>query len=167
MSAVEIVFENPSYDLELRLSVSGYQFPAIETDYDGNWLNINMECRHRGESFSREFPCLLTKEITDVSRWFLDISSNEIPRWVSHSFIEPNLEFQLYSNNDGIIRFGIHLSKEFKPPFRVRELSLDDDDPDEGFAAIFEYPLEAMRGYGQQFAAWSDAYPQRGSLASG
>ena len=37
-------FKNKLYRIEFRVSIIDYQFPDIESGYDGNWLNVKYEC---------------------------------------------------------------------------------------------------------------------------
>jgi len=163
-----IFFKNELYSIEFQFSIKGYQFPDIESDYDGNWLNVKYECFYKDKQFVVVDPSLLTTELKAISEWFYKISNNEIPEYVSLSFIEPNLEFILYGNKNNLIRYGIKLDLEAKPPFDIDEFlvnsSEDEEDEESEFIMIFESYLGDLRKYSDQFRELCKQYPQRGDF---
>ena len=165
MNREPIAFGNETHDLEFRISAVGYEFPETTTGDTANWLIIRVELQYGSQRFQAEAPSLVTGEVRFLVEWFETISTNKIPRQVTLHFTEPNLEFQLYASTGDEIRFGIKLSHEFKPPFRIEELAIDDvaDEEDE-FVMVFEYTFEAMRIFGQRFRSLYEAFPQRGDL---
>ena len=163
MKSNDVTFRSDDYDVDFRLSILGYRFPELETGLDANWLVVKIDCRHRGQPFSHETPCLTTAELKNIAQWFFDISKNDIPRGVRLCFIDPELQFELYRNLDGVIRFGILLTHGFRPPFKS-VFTGDDLEPDDDFCIAFEYPFDAMKAFGQRFLDLAEAFPQRGSL---
>ncbi len=163
MTSNAVTFRSDAYDVDFRLSFLGYDFPDIETGLTANWLVVKSECRHKGQAFSAQYPCLTTAEIKRIAQWFLDIGNNDIPKHTDICFIEPNLEFRLGGNSDGMIRFIILLSQEFKPPFKS-VFTGQALQPDDEFCLAFDYPFDAMKAFGQQFLDLAAAFPQRGSL---
>ena len=74
----------------LRLKVLGYQFPADSTsDYDSNWLVIQVEVAHPSGSWTASGAALLTYEASELAEWLdkcaVGREADEI------SFIEPCL----------------------------------------------------------------------------
>ena len=165
MSTDCIIFQNLAYNLEFRLSILGYQFPHITTGWDANWLVTRTECDYNNHTCIREDPSLLTSEIQHISTWFRTISHNNIPRYVSLGFLEPNIEFILYAHINERIRFGIKLDFESKPPFTIEELTIEDSDDEAEFVMIFEYSCEEMSHFADKFKTFSETYPQRGEFS--
>lgn len=163
MNKDRVTFQNPSHDLDFQLSITGYEFPEVKTGLSADWLNVRIETRYKALRFRAEFPALCTQEVGDIADWFETISRNDIPRFITTCFTEPNLEFQLLANRDGEIRFGIQLSHEFKPPFGIRELTVDDQvEEEDDFIMVFEYGFEEMRSFAGSFRALLVSYPRRG-----
>ncbi len=165
MNMKNIIFKNESLKLEFRFSITGYQFPDIESDSDGNWINVKYECFYRDNQFEVIDPSLLTTELKEIFDWFDLISKNQIPKYTSLNFLEPNLEFILYGNKNNIIRYGIKLDLEAKPPFRIEEFSIPyDEDEDHEFIMIFESSFDDFRMYSELFCIMCKEYSQKGSL---
>lgn len=164
MNMKNIIFKNESLKLEFRFSITGYQFPGIESDTDGNWINVKYECFYRDNQFEVVDPSLLTNELKEIYNWFDLKSKNQIPKYTSLSFLEPNLEFILYGYNNNTIRYGIKLGLEAKPPFRIEEFSIsDDEDEDHEFIMIFESSLDDFKMYSELFSKLCEEFSQRGS----
>lgn len=165
MKTEVITFKNESYDLEFRLSIIDYQFPEIQSDYDGNWLVLKYECYYKDKIFVTEDPSLLAIDLVEIFEWFNSLSKNQIPKYVCLGFIEPNLEFEVYSNKKGVIRFGIRLSLEAKPPFFIEEFIVDDTKDDENdFVMVFEASYQELKVFRDHFKKISEQYPVRGTL---
>lgn len=161
MTSNTVTFENPSLSLRLSFSIVDYQFPNKKAGSNANWLIVEIQCAYKGREFTSRDPSLLTGDLKGLSDWFLAIPKNEIPEWITLSFIEPNLEFKLYRSIDGMVRIGIELSYETKPPFCIDELRPDGFDSEDNFMAIFECPREQMEEYAQQFEILGKCYPPR------
>lgn len=165
MKTEAIIFNNESLKLEFRLSVVSYQFPEIKDDYDGNWLILKYEVKYREKSFVAEDPSILTVDLLSIYEWFDSISKQNIPRWVCLSFIEPNLEFEVFSNDDGKIRFGIKLSLEAKPQFVIEEfLAGDIENVEDDFVMVFEANYHELVQYRDHFKKVIEQYPVKGTL---
>ncbi len=161
----KIIFQDQSKRLEFRISIVDYQFPEIKTDYDGNWLVVKYECYYKGKKFIVEDPSLFTTDLKRISNWFQSISKNIIPETVTIGFLEPNLEFILYSSKMGIIEFGIKLDLEAKPPFVFDEDLLDYNEGEYyEFEMLFESTFEELNTYSESFSELYNNYPQRGDF---
>lgn len=165
MNKHKVTFRNPSHDLDFQLSIPGYEFPEIKTGLSANWLIVRARTRYKALRSCVDFPALCAQELGDIADWFETISRNDIPRFVTAGFIEPNLEFELLANRGDKVRFGIRLSHEFKPPFRIEELAIDDQvEEDDPFVMVFEYGFEEMRSFAGCFRGLLDSYPRRGEI---
>ena len=151
-----IEFVNFEKDLKYSLSIDGYQFPEIKSDWDGNWLMIRSEVQYKKNRFDAVDPSLVTMEFTDIVNWFDCISNNKIPKYSNLCFTEPNLEFQLFGNRGDVIRYGIKLDLELKPNFKI-------DDHDD-FVMVFEHNFDQLMELKNKLRIECDAFPQRGSL---
>ncbi|WP_287459282.1 hypothetical protein [Sphingomonas sp.] len=100
----------------LRIDVERYQFPEIANDeWDSNWLIIRGDVDLDGKSWSFRDPCLTTFEVERLADWLDQVSSGEAGQAFC-GFTEPNLDFELLSNNS--IRIGFSL--EALPPWMDR-----------------------------------------------
>jgi hypothetical protein len=95
----EIVqLENPVGDY-LKISIEGYQYPDSDYEYyDSNWLLINGELSHQGSKYQFTDPCLLTRDVAELSDW-LDHVANGTVKDPRIGFVEPNLEFEVMAEN--------------------------------------------------------------------
>jgi hypothetical protein len=152
-----IEFANSEQNLKYYLSIEGYQFPDIKSDWDGNWLMVKSEVQYRDKVYTRIDPSLVTLEFLDIVKWFDCISKNEIPKFVNLYFTEPNLEFQLYGIIGNVIRYGIKLDLEVKPSFKIDEHSDD-------FVMVFEHSFDQLKELKNQLKRECDSFPQRGVL---
>ena len=154
-----VTFRNTGLDLEFDFSINGYEFPD---DADDDWLLVGIECRYQGKVFVKEDPSLDAPELEKICEWFQSISHNTIPEYTYLSFTEPNLEFQLFRNKGGKIRFGIKLDLECKPPFFIRELTMEPVEPGDEFVMVFENSLQEITDYFSMFQKLSTSFPCRG-----
>lgn len=114
-----IIFKNVM-NQTIELSTENYQFPeSKDTDYDGNWLQINIKIIEDKNVWTGSDPFLLTHDWMDISNWFDSISKYINPKLSELSFIEPNIEFQLINieKEKDEIQFDIQLSYECIPNF--------------------------------------------------
>jgi hypothetical protein len=152
-----IEFVNSEQNLKYSISIEGYQFPDIKSDWDGNWLRIRSEVQYKDNVFTRVDPSLVTLEFADIVNWFDCISNSKIPKYINLSFAEPNLEFQLYGNVGNVIRYGIKLELELKPNFKI-DLYGDD------FVMVFEHSFDQLKEIRDKLKRECEAWPQRGVL---
>jgi hypothetical protein len=140
----------------LSLTVSGYQFPEIQTDWcDSNWLNITGKVEQPRGSWTFADACMLTSELASLCDWLESIAASPNPSHQSICFLEPNLVFHVVrANEQAVLR--VNLSLECSPPwFESREERINGVDLD--------FPLESndlvilARVYREQLSR----YPQR------
>lgn len=156
-----ITFKNLDYDLELDFSIAGYEFPDAKSELDANWLIVGLECRYQNKIFATKDPSIEVGELDDIWKWFHSISFDTIPAYTNLSFLEPNLEFQLFRKDKGAIRFGIKLDAESKPPFLIRELAVEEVDFDDIFTAVFESSFQELRTIADSFQNLLATFPFR------
>ncbi len=141
--------------MKLDFTIEGYQFPDIASGFDANWLVVGLVLRYRDKVFKQKDPSITTDELRAIHEWFLSISKNEIPTYVTLDFLEPNLAFQLLRNQNGMILYGIQLSLECKPPFVIEDC-IDDE-----CVLVFENSHQEMENYAEHFHSLSKAFPVR------
>lgn len=56
MASHAITFRSDAYDVDFTFSIIGYDFPDIQTGLTANWLVVKVDCRHKGQAFSAEYP---------------------------------------------------------------------------------------------------------------
>jgi hypothetical protein len=114
------------------LTIDGYQFPEIETDYwDSNWLMVRGQVNHpRGNWIFRD-PCLTTFELEQLAIW-LDGVANGVANPADGYFTEPNLHFEYVTIPVPAIQ--VTFGYESAPPW----LATDDARLD---GAIVRFPL--------------------------
>lgn len=152
-----IKFHNRDNNLKYSLMIEGYQYPELETGWDGNWLLIYSKVEYQNVNFERSDPCLVTSEVENIINWFRCISSGSVPEHTNLSFTEPNLEFQLYRKRNNLVQYGIKLDLELKPNFKI-------DDSKNEFVMIFEHSFEELRKIALSFEKQLAKFPKRGNL---
>ena len=89
-----MLFKNDVFT-ELKMSVEGYQFPALENEpWDADWLNIKIQVKHPKGNWKATDPCLLTFELKWLIEWFEKICEGEKADAQIY-FTEPCLEFEV------------------------------------------------------------------------
>ena len=156
-----IKFRNTEIDLEFDFSIYGYAFSDTACSASANWLVVSMECRYQGKKFMKTDSSVETYDLQDICKWFKSISCNTIPKYTYLGFTEPNLEFQIFGNKSGKIRFGIKLDAEFKPPFYIREFAIEPVESDDEFVMVFENSLQEIEDYSASFQSLLDSFPHR------
>jgi hypothetical protein len=109
-----------SNSISFELTITGYEFPDLETDYDADWLNIGTTVVHPLASWSAEFPCLFTYEVEWLARWLEKVALSQASDDTCF-FTEPNLEFSVFSQSNGEKTFRVNLSHEMAPPMAQSE----------------------------------------------
>ena len=106
-----MLFRNDVFT-ELKLSVEGYQFPAIKNEpWDADWLNIKIQVKHPKGNWKTTDPCLTTFELKWLIEWFEKIfEGKEVEKHLY--FTEPCLEFEVLKD-----KLRVFLSHEFAPPW--------------------------------------------------
>lgn len=164
-SPVKLIFNNYKINVELKLSIAGYQFPKIKSGYDANWLNVHYECLYNKKGFEKNDATLLTEDLDRILRWFKDLSENNIPEQITTGFMEPNLTFILYGRKSNMISIGIQLAAECKPQFRIDEPGVNELSDDEyEFIIPFELTIEDLNGYVKRLTEIKATYPIRGRI---
>jgi hypothetical protein len=140
----------------LSLTISGYQFPAMETEpHDSNWLNVVGTVEHPRGPWSFHDPCLLTYELEWLCDWLERVAADPVAEHPPEYFTEPNLEFHVIRSG-GAASLRVHLSHEASPPWiQDRADRLDGVDLD------FPLPENDVRAAAKSLRACLSKYPQR------
>jgi hypothetical protein len=151
-----IEFTNSENQLKYSLTSNGYQFSDINS-MDDDWLIINSKVTVKGNVFEKTDPSLEVREILNLRNWFYNLSINSIPEFTYCCFTEPCLEFQLFGNQNGIIRYGIKLDLELKPDFQLNTFSKVEDD----FIMVFENTFDELKKITHLLDKEYKKYPSR------
>jgi hypothetical protein len=112
-------------DIELDLSIIGYQFPNNLKD---NWCLLKVALRQGDKSFEVIDPALETVEIVELLEWFRSLSEHKLPRFVQLVFNEPCIEFACLGYNQDSVRISINLNHEIKPNFELSQFGTHSKD---------------------------------------
>jgi len=66
---------------EFGLTVSGYEFPAIEEGHDANWLNVAVSVSSKRSSWQASSPCILTWDLLSLTHWLTDLEAGDPESW--------------------------------------------------------------------------------------
>ena len=104
-------------DQTVELKITNYQFPQTTTpdDYDSNWLNIYINVKSKFGHWQTIDSSLLTWDVEEIIKWFLDIADNKIVESNYLEFIEPNLSFHLLQNDTELKSIRIKFDLESRP----------------------------------------------------
>ncbi len=142
--------------IALSFSVSGYQFPTMETEFhDSNWLSIVGKVRHPRGDWSFHDPCLLTYELARLCTWLDGVAEAPGAKHNAQYFTEPNLEFSVARVDDAPV-LRVHLSHEACPPWV--------SDRDERFDGVdLDFPLAEndLRSVAEALRELLVKFPQR------
>jgi len=116
---------------------------------------VHVDVTFKDQRFQNASPCLLASDLLDIAFWFDQLFFGKLPGWICNGFIEPNLEFEVYRSTDAIVRFGIRLSHESKPPF---EISRKDDTSE---TCVFELTYPELAEVAASFRLIADQFPTR------
>jgi hypothetical protein len=98
-----------------ELKILGYQFPWTNDDrWDSNWLLIKTIASLGGWSWSAVCPCLTTFEVAELAVWF-EALDGDLEGDLKCAFTEPNLEFQVVTNDTGERLLRIFFELESRP----------------------------------------------------
>lgn len=98
---------------KFQFNIAGYEFPARgQSEYDDNWLLVNISVEKDSLHWEQTDPSLLTWELQELAEWFFALSENKDPEYKEPGFVEPNLLFRYNKTDEGyevIIRFSIEM----------------------------------------------------------
>ena len=135
----------------LELSISGYEFPAIETEPDdSNWLNVVSKVNHQHGSWSFHDPCLLTYELEWLCSWLEGVAARPNAEHEAEYFTEPNLEFHVIQRDEATT-LRVHLSHEASPPWTTAT----------GVDLDFPLAINDLRVAADTLGGYLSKYPQR------
>jgi hypothetical protein len=164
---------------EFEVPPAGWPEPAhTETEkptlyWDANWLAIDVRVEHEGRVFSRRDPCLETRDLLHIAKFFEKCAAAMAvfaawgrPRLRSTlSFTEPNLELEVHSGPPCALR--VYLAAECVPPF-AQELdhtpAYDEDENVIGVSSVWlDFPISAveLREAAERVGNWATAFPAR------
>lgn len=102
----------PHVQLEgLSLWVHGYQFPEIEDDWDGNWLNVSACCRVEDTEVWVKGPIL---HLSEIKRWMEECEqlSRTLSGKAALACMEPNLKVNLQMDKLGAIAMTVEITPD-------------------------------------------------------
>lgn len=140
-------------DCSLGLTVTGYEFPEIESGLDANWLMIDMEAVAGSERWRAKEPALETTELTSLVSWLRGVAGANMPR-AHFEATEPNLSFIAVRHGDWI-RLTTLLRLEFAQP------DVDADHQFEGNALEFTLRAEDLSRFADELGAEAARFPVR------
>lgn len=107
----------------VELEIINYQYPHITTptDYDSNWLNIQINAKTNYGHWNTVDPALLTWEVETLIKWLHNVADDKEVT-LDLEFIEPNLSFYLTEKNEDFKRVKIQFDLESRPPFAKNEV---------------------------------------------
>ena len=80
----------------LGIQINGYQYPASDDkEYDGNWLNIQLDVDSQIGKWKTVDPCLLTWEVEALIEWLRGAAKGALSNDTFMTFMEPNLSFMI------------------------------------------------------------------------
>jgi hypothetical protein len=103
----------------VEIKITGYQFSQENSasEYDSNWLDINITVKTFDLTWSKTDPSLLTWEVQSLIDWINNISSDKIEVQDEIDFIEPNLSFKLLINKPQAKLLRVIFKYESSPDF--------------------------------------------------
>ena len=138
----------------VELKITNYQYPQIKNDkWDSNWLNIYLCVKSKAGNWQTVDPSLTTFEVTDLIKWFYDLSQGKTPQEKYLVFTEPNIQIELLNSTEkGTRKFRIKFELESRP-----KLSSNDK----------EYFVDCLAGKNELYKISEDlkgelsSYPER------
>jgi len=145
-----------SNDIELRLTIIGYEFPKPQADkYSSNSLQIGVQVQHPKESWSATVPCLMTWEITELATWF-DALANGDWEQTDPGFLEPEIQFHLVRAHGQPQAIRVTFSHGLTPPsLRGTDAMFD------GYAINFALTELDLRSAARSLRSELASYPRR------
>ena len=150
----EVSLTNNLLQLNLTIAVAGYEFPNSRDKNDAEWLLIKTSLALGEKRFHNISPSLEAKDLTEIAIWFDTLARRHLPRWISMSFLEPNLEFKVYRSTDEFVRLGVVLSHESSPPFRLTTWGED-------ALCIFEFTYADLAEIAASFHRIAEQFPSK------
>jgi hypothetical protein len=143
---------------EFSLRVAGYQFPDItDSEYDSNWLDIDISCRVDGRSWGKRNPSLLTWELDNLIGWLRAISASEKLQ-EELRFLEPCLHFSHQERRPNLVSLRVHFAAEYRPPWSIPAEDI--------WAEIVCTPRELL-AWAEELGQERDRFPPRAGVGSG
>lgn len=140
----------------LELTFLGYQFPHLATEeYDSNWLNIRVRVQHPRGRWSAQDACLLTYEAAALAHW-LDAVALGREQEAEHGFLEPNLLFQVRTQDPGTRVLRVYFELELRPKWAPYDGAPEED-------LFLDFPVEPaqLSAAAGSLRAQLTRYPQR------
>lgn len=116
---------NTDNNIELELSVTGYQFPDNTND---NWCLVSSLVKQGENQYTVIDPALETTELQRMLEWFKKLSDYQLPNFGTLSFTEPCLEFEFLACDIDSVKISIKLDHEMKPDFELNQFGMAFDD---------------------------------------
>jgi hypothetical protein len=140
----------------LELTFLGYQFPHLATEeYDSNWLNIRVRVQHPQGRWSAQDACLLTYEAAALADW-LDAVALSREQEAEHGFLEPNLLFQVRTEDPSTRVLRVYFELELRPNWAPYDGAPEED-------LFLDFPAEPaqLSAAAESLRAQLTRYPQR------
>ena len=100
----------------VEFKIDGYQFPnAKKGSGDEDWLNVFIDVQSNMGNWHTVDPSLTILEFRDLVQWFRDLSLDKKVDYPELYFTEPNLEFDLIKDENGIKHIKMIFEAESKP----------------------------------------------------
>lgn len=113
--------KNTESNIELELSIQGYQFPEDPND---DWCLIRAIVTQNNHRFEVMDPALDTTELADLLAWFKRLAMHKLPRVAHLTFTEPCLGFEFLAYHHNLVRIAISLSNEMIPNFQLTQFGM-------------------------------------------
>lgn len=146
--------KNTENDIELELSVVGYQFPD---DHRDNWCLVSATVKQNGNKFTVTDPALETGSLKRILEWFNHLNERILPRCALLSFTEPCLEFEFLASDAESVRVSVNLGAEMKPGFELIQF----ENPSEDWNIIFDLTPEDFESISEGIKLAMKQYPAR------
>ena len=114
--------KNTQNNLSIKLDVLGYQIETTNGSEDDDWVNIQVEINHDGNSFKKVDPSLLAGELSVIYWWFLSLSERSIPDESIFSTFDGCLLFSFIQSYDDKILISITFDGELEPDFEINQV---------------------------------------------
>ncbi len=94
----------------------------IDTTYDDSeWLRIYIDVHSNLGNWHTVDESLMVSEFKELIKWFKDLSINDKVEYPELYFTEPNLEFHLLEDENGIKKIKMIFNAESKPKSATKD----------------------------------------------
>lgn len=114
-------FSDSENNIELELSIVGYQFPSDSTD---NWCLLKASISQVDNIFVVNDPALEAMDLVAILNWFRCLSNRQLPRYGTLTFTEPCITFEFLACQENSVRIAISLSNEMQPDFKFKQFGI-------------------------------------------